>query len=91
MGPRRSKPRARGGRLRERLPRAAGDFARASRAAPALHCSGATAAADPPHARSPRFVSRGSAVLYFTCFKAKLERMLATPGTRVRWSTRKRS
>ncbi len=33
----------------------------------------------------------GSAVWYFTCFSAKLERMLPTPGTRARKSTMKRS
>src|SRR5665213_1956921 len=38
-----------------------------------------------------RPTSRGSAVRYFTCFSAKLDLMLATPGTRVRWSIRKRS
>ncbi len=48
------------------------------------------------HARR-RFASgfsragKGSAVWYFTCLRAKLERMLPTPGTRARKSTMKRS
>jgi len=37
------------------------------------------------------FAGKGSAVLYRTCLRAKLERILATPGTLVRKSIMKRS
>ena len=45
-----------------------------------------------PHGEGGEFGRyTGNAVLYATCFSAKLDLIFAMPGTLVRWSTMKRS